>query len=179
MLSMLLLLLIFHGWSMIIWTFCDFCLKWWKWSCCYWLLMNSWNYALIVVGCCWWCEFLNWVLLSLSCCCCCCCVELEWIEMLLLKLLCFKLKSIQLLHKLFWVLWKELIWCIWALGQAFNHFGWMGDKNKHFGTKLTKTRGWNTSKRAFRSAGSCWEPAPGRSKPEPRRNKPDPYMNNN
>jgi len=120
-----------------------------------------------VVRCYWWCQFLNWVMLSLSYC---CCVELEWIEMLLLKLLCFKWKSIQLLHKFFWMLWKELIWCVWALGQAFNHFGRMRGKNKHFGVKLTKTRGRNTSKHAFRRTSSCWEPG---------RSKRNPYKNNN
>ena len=121
----LLLVFNFHCWYKLKWFIWSFGLKWWKWSCCCWWIHDYMIWMLLVM------IIHEWVMIRLSCCCCYCDV-FGWIKMLLLELWCFMWKLIELLHKLFWGLWKEFIWCVWALENDFNGFGKKGNLNKYF-----------------------------------------------
>ena len=88
-----------------------------------WLLLSVVVNVISWIGC-----GLSWVVVVDG-------VVLEEVNCCYLKLWCFEKIIFNQFHKLFHVSRNERVRCVWALGWAFDHFGWIRNLTKRFWAK--------------------------------------------
>jgi len=103
--------------------FCWFCSNWWNVTLCCWIVNG---FMIMWYDCCWVLLKMSFHGLSVDK------LILKAVKCCVVETWCVFWKLIDFSLKLFWWLWEELIWCVWALGHYFNGFGKWGNQNKHF-----------------------------------------------